>query len=207
MITNVFTLYASSPNLRDLKQIADELEKGAVMIYPTGTVYAMGCLSNHSKALDKLAHCKGIQLEKSHLSFLFKDISEVSNYVKPFDASVFRLLNQCLPGPYAFIMESISKLPKPFTKRKTIGVRISSHPILQELLPMLSAPLITTSLHDEDEILQYTSDPEDILSQWDGRVDVLLQAGYGGNEPSTVIDLTSIPPTVLRQGKGKVDFL
>lgn len=207
MITKVFTLYESSPNVRDLKQIATELEKGAVMIYPTDTVYAMGCLSNHPKALDQLAKTKGIRLEKSQLSFLFQDISEVSKYVKPFDASVFRLIKSCLPGPYAFIMESINKLPKPFAKRKTIGVRISSHPILQELLPMLSAPLLTTSLHDEDEILQYTSDPEDILSHWDGRVNVLLQAGYGGNEPSTVIDLTTTPPTVLRHGKGKVDFL
>ena len=207
MITKVFTLYESSPNVRDLKQIAAELEKGAVMIYPTDTVYAMGCLSNHPKALDQLAQTKGIRLEKSQLSFLFQDISEVSKYVKPFDASVFRLLKNCLPGPYAFIMESFNKLPKPFAKRKTIGVRISSHPILQELLPMLPAPLLTTSLHDEDEILQYTSDPEDILSNWDGRVNVLLQAGYGGNVPSTVIDLTTTPPTVIRHGKGKVDFL
>lgn len=207
MKTKVFTLYTSSPNSQDLEKIAAELAKGAVMIYPTDTVYAMGCLSNHSKALSQFARIRGIKLEKSQLSFLFKDISEVSNYVKPFNASIFRLLKQCLPGPYAFIMESVNKLPKPFNKRKTIGVRISSHPILRELLPLLPAPLLTASLHDEDEILQYSSDPEAILSQWDGRIDLLIDAGYGGNIPSTIIDLTTLPYDVLRYGKGEVDFL
>ena len=164
MKTQVFTLFSSSPNDRDLAQVATVLKKGAVMIYPTDTVYALGCLSNNAVALEKLARLKNIKLEKAPLSFLFEDISELSNYVKPFDAKVFRLLKSSLPGPYAFVMEAVNKLPKPFQKRKTIGVRISDHPVLKALLSHLDAPLLTSSLHDKDEILVYTSDPDAILS-------------------------------------------
>lgn len=207
MITKVYTLFPSSPNERDLLKVANELQKGALVIYPTDTVYAIGCLSSNIVALDKFARLKDIKLEKAALSFLFKDISELSTYVKPFDASIFRLLKNTLPGPYSFIMESNGKLPKPFHKRKTIGVRISDHPVLKSLLPMLDAPLLTSSLHDEDEILQYTSDETEILSVWDGKVDVLIQAGPGGNIPSTVVDLTNNSIEVIRQGKGVVDFI
>ena len=207
MRTQVFTLFSSSPNDRDLAQVALALKKGAVMIYPTDTVYALGCLSNNAAALDKLARLKNIKLEKAPLSFLFEDISELSNYVKPFDAKVFRLLKSALPGPYAFVMEAVNKLPKPFQKRKTIGVRISDHPILKALLPHLDAPLLTSSLHDQDEILVYTSDPDAILSAWDGKIDLLIDAGPCGNIPSSVIDLTTVPFTVIREGKGEIDFI
>ena len=207
MKTQVFTLFCSSPNDRDLAQIAAALKKGAVMIYPTDTVYALGCLSNNAVALDKLARLKDIKLERAPLSFLFKDISELSNYVKPFEAKVFRLLKNKLPGPYAFVMQAVNKLPKPFQKRKTIGVRISDHPVLKALLSHLDAPLLTSSLHDKDEILVYTSDPEEILSTWDGKVDLLIDAGPCGNVPSSVIDLTTEPFTVIREGKGEIDFI
>ncbi len=207
MITKVYTLFPSSPNERDLAKIALELKKGALMIYPTDTVYAVGCLCTNSVGLEKFMRFKNIKLEKAPLSFLFNTISELSNYVKPFDASIFRLLKSALPGPYSFIMESNGKLPKPFHKRKTIGVRISDHPVLRCLLPMLDAPLITSSLHDEDEILQYTSDENEILSAWDGKVDILIQAGPGGNVPSTVVDLSNDSIELVRQGKGSVDFI
>ena len=207
MKTQVFTIFSSSPNDRDLAQIAAALKKGAVMIYPTDTVYALGCLSNNAVALDKLARLKDIKLERAPLSFLFKDISELSNYVKPFEAKVFRLLKNTLPGPYAFVMQAVNKLPKPFQKRKTIGVRISDHPVLKALFSHLDAPLLTSSLHDKDEILVYTSDPEEILSTWDGKVDLLIDAGPCGNVPSSVIDLTTEPFTVIREGKGEIDFI
>ena len=207
MKTKVYSLFPSSPNLKDLGEIAIALKNGAILIYPTDTVYALGCLSNNSKALEKFAKLKNIKLEKAQLSFLFKDLSELSNYVKPINARAFRLLKQSLPGPFAFIMEAANKLPKPFHKRKTIGVRISNNPILKELLPLLDAPLITSSLHDPDEVLVYTSDPEELLSVWDEKVDVLIQAGAGGNIPSTVIDLTQDPFLILRKGLGNVDLL
>ncbi|MGB1448411.1 MAG: L-threonylcarbamoyladenylate synthase [Flavobacteriaceae bacterium] len=207
MTTTVYPLFPSSPNERDLAKIATALEEGALMIYPTDTVYALGCLSNNTKALEKFSRLKEIKLEKASLSFFFEDISSLSAYVKPFDATIFRLLKNTLPGPYAFIMEAVNKLPKPFQKRKTIGVRISDHPILKALLPHLNAPLLTSSLHDQNEIRVYTSDPEEILSAWDGKVDILIDAGACGNIPSTVVDLTTDPLTVIREGKGTIDFI
>ena len=207
MKTKLYTLFSTSPNDRDLAQIAVALKKGALMIYPTDTVYALGCLSDNPVALEKLARLKGIKLENAPLSFLFKDISELSNYVKPFDAKIFRLLKSTLPGPYAFLMEAVNKLPKPFQKRKTIGVRISDHPVLKALLAHLEVPLLTSSLHDKDALKIYTSNPDDILSAWDGKVDILIDAGACGNIPSSVVDLTTIPFTVIREGKGEIDFI
>lgn len=207
METEIFTIYPSSPNLKELSRIAKRLKEGALMIYPTDTVYAIGCLSTNSIALDKLARLKEIKLEKAPLSFIFKNFSDLSNYVKPFDAKVFRLLKQTLPGPYAFIMEAASKLPKPFHKRKTIGVRIVNHSVITALLSLLEAPLVTSSLHDIDKILVYTSDPDEILMQWEGSVDILINAGVCGNIPSTVIDLTQNPFKIVREGLGPVNNL
>ena len=207
MKTQLYTLFSSSPNERDLARIAVALKKGALVIYPTDTVYAIGCLSDNPVALEKLARLKDIKLEKAPLSFLFKNISELSNYVKPFDATVFRLLKSTLPGPFAFVMEAINKLPKPFQKRKTIGVRISDHPVLKALLTHLDAPLLTSSLHDKDAIKVYTSNPDEILSAWDGKVDILIDAGACGNIPSSVVDLTTNPFTIIREGKGEINFI
>lgn len=203
MTTRIFEIFPSSPNLKDLEKVAQALQDGAVIIYPTDTVYALGCLSTHKEALEKFAQLKEVKIEKAPLSFLFNDLSELSKYVKPFDARIFRLLKRCLPGPYAFIMKATNKLPKPFQKRKTIGVRISDHPVLKVLLPLLKAPLITSSLHDQDRILIYTSDPNEIISQWDEKVDLIIHSGAGGNVPSTVIDLTGEPYELVRQGKGE----
>ena len=207
METEVFTLYPSSPNLKELSSVAKRLNEGALMIYPTDTVYALGCLSTNAAALNKLGRLKEIKLEKAPLSFIFKDFSDLSNYVKPFDAKTFRLLKQTLPGPYAYIMEAAAKLPKPFHKRKTIGVRIADHPVLTALLPLLDAPLVTSSLHDKDRILVYTSDLDEILVQWEGSVDILIHAGVCGNIPSTVIDLTHDPFKIVREGLGPVNDL
>ena len=203
----VYTLYSSSPNRRDIAEVAQALESGALLIYPTDTVYAMGCLSSHAGALKKLEKAKQLSLEKAPLSFLFEDISALSGYVYLLDNRIFRLLKRTLPGPYAFLMETAQRLPRPFHKRKKIGVRITSHPILQVLLSMLSAPLVTTSLHHPDTLQIYPSDPDEILSLWDGKVDILLLAEAGGKQASTVVDLTVDPFEVVREGKGSLDLL
>lgn len=207
MNTRVYKLYPSSPNEKALDEIAVALAQGALMIYPTDTVYALGCLSDNIQALNKFERLRGIKVAKAPLSFLFGSIGDLSDYIRPFDSPVFRLLKRALPGPYAFIMAATNKLPKSFQKRKSIGVRISAHPILQALLPRLSSPLITASLHDKDAIKVYTSDPEEILAQWDGMVDIFIDAGTGGNIPSTVVDLTQTPYALIRVGKGSVDIL
>lgn len=202
-----YAIYPNSPNIKLLKKVAATLKDGGLVIYPTDTVYALGCLSNHPRALEKLAQLKNIKLDKAQLSFLFVDLSALSNYVAPMDSSAFKIVKKALPGPYAFIMNAARKLPKPFQKRKTIGVRISNHPVLKELLPLLDVPLITTSLHDQDSILDYTTNPEVIFQQWEDKVDVMIDAGLVGNIPSTVIDLTVSPYTILRVGKGKDDLI
>ncbi len=201
------SLYPSSPNVKIIKDVAKALIAGALVIYPTDTVYALGCLSSNYKALGRLAKLKKVKVEQAPFSFLFSDMSELSSYVQQFDSSTFRLLKRTLPGPYTYIMPGTRKLPKPFDKRKSIGIRISDDPILKILLPLLPEPLITTSLHDKDQIIDYTTDPEVIFEEWSDVVDVMIETGAGGNQPSTVIDLTEGEPVVVRIGKGPVDFL
>tara|TARA_B110001452_G_C15152257_1_gene401014 strand:- start:149 stop:769 length:621 start_codon:yes stop_codon:yes gene_type:complete len=201
------SLYPSSPNVKIIKDVAKALIAGALVIYPTDTVYALGCLSSNYKALDRLAKLKKVKVEQAPFSFLFSDMSELSGYVQQFDSPTFRLLKRTLPGPYTYIMPGSRKLPKPIDKRKSIGIRISDDPILKILLPLLPTPLITTSLHDKDQIIDYTTDPEVIFEEWSDDVDVMIETGAGGNQPSTVIDLTEGEPVVVRIGKGPVDFL
>lgn len=203
----LYSLYPSSPNIKVIKDVAKALIAGALVVYPTDTVYALGCLSSNYKALGRLAKLKKVKVEQAPFSFLFSDMSELSSYVQQFDSPTFRLLKRTLPGPYTYIMPGTRKLPKPFDKRKSIGIRISDDPILKILLPLLPAPLITTSLHDKDQIINYTTDPEVIFEEWSDVVDVMIEAGAGGNQPSTVIDLTDGDPVVIRIGKGPVDFL
>ena len=205
-MTKILKFYNSSPNLKKLQEAANFLEKGALIIYPTDTVYAIGCLINQPKTLNKLANLKGVKLEKAMFSFFFKNFEELSKYVKPLDNPTFKLLKRCLPGPYTFILPSL-KLPKPFHKRKSIGVRISNHPVLDALLDFCSVPLITASLHDQDKIIDYSTDPELIFDRWESYIDLMLQDGYGGNIPSTVIDLCKGSSVVLRKGKGDLDLI
>ena len=205
-MTKILKFYNSSPNLKKLQEAANFLEKGALIIYPTDTVYAIGCLINQPKTLNKLANLKGVKLEKAMFSFFFKNFEELSKYVKPLDNPTFKLLKRCLPGPYTFILPSL-KLPKPFHKRKSIGVRISNHPVLDALLDFCSVPLITASLHDQDKIIDYSTDPELIFDRWESYIDLMLQDGYGGNIPSTVIDLCKGSIVVLRKGRGDLDLI
>tara|TARA_X000000950_G_scaffold66867_3_gene82473 strand:- start:1712 stop:2323 length:612 start_codon:yes stop_codon:yes gene_type:complete len=197
----ILKFYNSSPNLRELQKTADILENGGLIIYPTDTVYAIGCLINQHNTLNKLADIKGVKLDKAPFSFFLKNFEELSKFVKPLDNPTFKLLKRCLPGPYTFILPSL-KLPKPFEKRKAIGVRISNHPVLDALLDLLSVPLITTSLHDKDKIIDYTTDPALIFERWQDKIDLMLEDGFGGNIPSTVIDLCEGEPILIRPGKG-----
>jgi len=177
-----------------------------MIIFPTDTVYALGCLSSQGDRLKDLARIKGVKLEHAPLSFIFEDIRSLSSFVRPMNSQVFKLVKRLLPGPYTLIMEAVQKLPKPFQKRRTIGVRISDHPILKALLPLLSAPIVCTSIHDPDEIVDYTTDPEILLERWDLEIELMLSDGYGSNVPSTVIDLTKNPFEVLREGAGELPF-
>lgn len=198
--------YESKPNLKFLKKAADILNRGGLIIYPTDTVYALGCLSNNINSLQRLASIKEVKLDKAPFSLFIRDFSDLSRYTKPLNNSTFKLLKRCLPGPYTFILPCL-KLQKPFEKRKSIGIRIANHPILEGLMDLLKAPLITSSLHDEDEILDYTTDPDLIYERWENNIDLMLEDGFGGNIPSTVVNLCGNELEIIRQGKGDLSIL
>ena len=202
----VFKFFNSNPNQKKINEAAELLEKGGLIIYPTDTVYALGCLINKQKTLKRLADLKGLNLDKAQFAFFVKNFDLLSNYVRPIDNPTFKLLKRGLPGPYTFILPTL-KLPKPFQKRKSIGIRISDHPILNELLGLLTVPLITTSLHDTDKIIDYTTDPAVIFERWGKNIDLMMDDGFGGNIPSTVIDLCKKEPVVIRKGKGPLNIL
>jgi tRNA threonylcarbamoyl adenosine modification protein (Sua5/YciO/YrdC/YwlC family) len=205
-MAELLKFYQSNPNLKSLKQSASILEEGGLIIYPTDTVYALGCLSNNKAGLQRLADIKEVKLDKAPFSFFVRDFNDLSHYVKPLDNTTFKLLKRCLPGPYTFILPCL-KLPKPFEKRKSIGVRMADHPILEALMGFLKVPLITTSLHDQDEILEYSTDPDLIYERWESKIDLMLEDGFGGNIPSTVVDLCGSVPEIIREGKGDLDLL
>lgn len=200
------TLHSNNPNPKFLEEAAHILNQGKLIIFPTDTVYGIGCLSNNEKGLARFEKVKGVKIEQAALSFLFQDIRELTKYVQHMNSITFKLVKKILPGPYALIMNSSPKLPKPFHKRKTIGVRISSHIVLQNLLPLLDAPIITSSLHNSDEILDYTTDPEVLFQVWEPNIALMLSDGYGQNIPSTVLDLTEEPFQIVREGLGEVPF-
>ena len=205
-MADLLKFYQSKPNHKLLKKAAHVLEQGGLIIYPTDTVYALGCLSNNIDGLQRLANIKQIKLDKAPLSFFMRNFSDLSNYVRPLDNSTFKLLKRCLPGPYTFILPCL-KLQKPFERRRSIGIRMAHHPILEALMDLVTAPLITSSLHDEDEILDYTTDPSTIYEYWENNIDLMLEDGYGGNIPSTVVDLCGTEPQLVREGKGNLNSL
>ena len=205
-MAEVLTFFNSSPNLKLLKRVAAVLNKGGLIIYPTDTVYAMGCLSNQIKALNRLAQIKEVKLEKASFSFILKDFTELTKYTRPISNSNFKILKRCLPGPYTFLLPSV-KLSKPFEKQSTIGIRISDHPILLALLDLLEAPLITTSIHDADKIIDYTTDPDEIFENWESKIDLMMDCGFGGNIPSTIVNLCEVEVKIERKGKGDMSLI
>ncbi len=196
-------IYPENPAPKHIKMVIDVLENGGVVIFPTDTVYALGCSINKPKALDKIAQLKGIKKEKANFSFLVNDLSMLSEFTKPFDNKTFRLMRKNLPGPFTFILNANSNIPKIFqSKKKTIGFRIPENNILTSIIEELGTPLVSTSIHDDDEILEYTTDPELIYEKYKDRVDLVIDGGYGDNVASTVVDCTGDEPEIIRQGKG-----
>ena len=200
-------IYEENPNSKHIKYIAEVLRKGGLIIYPSDTVYALGCDITNKKALEKIARIKGVKLEKANFSFVCNDLSHLSDYVKQIDSPTFKLLKRSLPGPYTFILPGSNNIPKAFKKRKTVGIRIPDNNIARALVSSLGNPIVSTSIRDEDDVLEYTTDPELIFEKWSYLVDVVIDGGYGDNQASTVIDLTDGHPTVIRKGKGSLDIL
>ncbi|MFD1552739.1 threonylcarbamoyl-AMP synthase [Putridiphycobacter roseus] len=201
----IFIVHPDNPDARKISLIVDILKKGGIIIYPTDTVYAIGCSLNFKRSIEKLAQLKGLKTKKTNFSVIFHDLSELTNYTKPIDRSTFKLLNKNLPGPFTFILNASNQVPKLFdTNKKTIGIRIPDNNIVLAIVEALGTPLVTTSLHDEDEIIEYTTDPYLIEEKWANKVDGIVDGGYGKNEPSTVVDLSAGYPEILRQGIGEL---
>ena len=201
-----FKIYEENPNPKEIQKVVAILKQGGLIIYPTDTVYGLGCDITNVKALEKIARIKGVKLEKANFSFVCSDLSNLSDYIKQIDTSVFKILKRALPGPYTFILPGSKNLPNPFKKRKTVGIRVPDNAIALDIVKLLGNPIISTSIHDEDEVLEYTTDPELILEKWDNLVDLVIDGGYGDNEASTVIDLSEGDPIVVREGKGSLDI-
>ncbi|MCD8519111.1 MAG: threonylcarbamoyl-AMP synthase [Flavobacterium sp.] len=206
-MSEIIKIYEDKPSEAAIKKVVEVLRNGGLVIYPTDTVYGLGCDITNSRALEKIAKIKGIKLEKANFSFVCSDLSNLSDYVKQIDTSTFKILKRALPGPYTFILPGNNDLPKEFRKKKTVGIRVPDNNIAREIVKLLGNPIVSTSIHDEDEVIEYSTDPELIFEKWQNKVDLVIDGGYGDNVASTIIDLTGYEPEVVREGKGSLDIL
>ncbi|MDD3722840.1 MAG: L-threonylcarbamoyladenylate synthase [Lutibacter sp.] len=206
-MAELIKIYNENPNEREIDKIVKVLQKGGLIIYPTDTVYGLGCDITNSKAMEKVAQLKGLKLDKANFSFICYDLSNLSDYVKQIDTPVYKILKKALPGPYTFILPSSTNLPKAFKNKKTVGIRIPNNNIIRELVKKLGNPIVSTSIYDEDDLLEYTTDPELIYEKWENSVDIVIDGGYGSNIPSTIVDLSEGEITILREGLGSVEEL
>lgn len=200
-------IYEDKPNEAAIARVVKVLQDGGLVIYPTDTVYGLGCDITNTKALERIAKIKGVKLEKANFSFICHDLSNLSDYVRQVDTATFKLLKRALPGPYTFILPGNTNLPKEFKKKTTVGIRIPDNSIALEIVRQLGNPIVSTSIHDEDDVIEYTTDPELIFEKWQNLVDMVIDGGYGDNIGSTIIDLSGDEPIVVREGKGSLDIL
>ena len=199
-------IHPKNPNPRHIKMILECLNDDGVIIFPTDTIYGIGCSINSSKAFERIAQIKGVRKEKANFSFIFHDLSMLSQFTKPISNDLYKLMKRNLPGPFTFIVEANNNIPKLFqSKKKTIGIRIPEQPIITNIVRVLGSPIMTTSILDEDEISGFLTDPEEIYDRYKDRVDLILDGGYGDNQESTIVDCTDNDIVVLRQGKGVLD--
>lgn len=201
-------IHPDNPPLNKLLTAVDIIRKGGIVIYPTDTVYAIGCDIHNQKAVEKVCRLKNIEPGKINLSFICQDLSHISAYTKALPTAVFKLMKQVLPGPYTFILTASSNVPNILnTKKKTVGIRVPDNKIVLMLVKELGNPLLSTSIKNEDEVLEYTTDPEEIYDRYKNLVDVIIDGGSGGNEASTILDCTGNEIEVIREGKGSIEEL
>ncbi|NRT10639.1 L-threonylcarbamoyladenylate synthase [Flavobacterium sp. 14A] len=200
-------IYEDKPNEAAIAKVVKVLKDGGLVIYPTDTVYGLGCDITNTKALERIAKIKGIKLEKANFSFVCHDLSNISDYVRQIDTATFKILKRALPGPYTFILPGNNNLPKEFKKKTTVGIRVPDNAIALEIVRQLGNPIVSTSIRDEDDVIEYTTDPELIFEKWQNLVDLVIDGGYGDNVGSTIIDLSGDEPLIVREGKGDIDIL
>ena len=205
MAAELLKIHPENPDPRKMQKVTEVLKAGGVVIYPTDTIYGIGCDIFNQKAVERVCQIKGVKADKTQLSFICEDISNISEYVKRISTPVYKVMKKALPGPFTFILESSSKVPKIINaKKKTVGIRVPDHNIPRMMVKNLGNPIITTSIRDEDDVLEYTTDPSLIYEKFVNLVDIVIDGGYGNNTPSTVIDCTGDTIEVVRQGAGDI---
>jgi tRNA threonylcarbamoyl adenosine modification protein (Sua5/YciO/YrdC/YwlC family) len=199
----IIKIYPENPNYKQISKIIEVLQKGGIIIYPTDSVYGMGCDIHNNKAVERIAKIKGIKPEKALFSIICHSLSQLSDYTRPISNTVFKLMKKNLPGPFTFILKANNKVPHIFqSNKRTVGIRIPNNNIVLEIVKEFGSPLLTTSVHDEDTILEYTTDPELIHENFKDIIDMVIDGGYGQNIASTIVDCTGDEPLIIRQGIG-----
>lgn len=206
-MAELIKIFEKNPNETEIEKVVEVLKKGGIIIYPTDTVYGLGCDITNTKALEKVAKIKGVKLNKANFSFICYDLSNLSDYVRQIDTPSYKILKRALPGPYTFVLPGNNNLPKAFKNKRTVGIRVPDNKIIRELVKQLGNPIVSTSIYDEDDLIEYTTDPELIYEKWGNIVDIVIDGGFGNNVPSTIVELSDGEITILREGKGSIDDL
>ena len=201
-MAKILKIYPDNPQENYINEVIKTLQDGGLIIYPSDTVYALGCDIYNVKAMEKLARLKNTTLDKAQFSIICNNLSHLSEFTRPIETSTFRLLKSKIPGPFTFILEANKNLPLAYKGKKTVGIRVPDHPIPQLIVEKLGHPIASTSIKDDDEVIEYSTDPELIAEKYDHLVDIVIGSGYGDNVASTIVDLTNGEPEILREGKG-----
>jgi tRNA threonylcarbamoyl adenosine modification protein (Sua5/YciO/YrdC/YwlC family) len=200
-------IYPENPNPKEINRVVEILRDGGVIIYPTDTVYGLGCDITKGKAIERVAQIKGLRMEKANFSFIVSDLSHLADFTKPIDNQIYKMMKRNLPGPFTFILEANNNVPKILkSKKKTVGIRIPDNGVILEIVRVLGNPILTTSVHSGDVILDYTTDPELIHEDMGHLVDVVIDGGFGNNIPSTIVDCTGSEVVIVRQGLGNLEW-
>lgn len=198
-------LHPDNPQVREIKRIAKIIRNGGLVIFPTDSVYALGCDIKNHRAYEQMCRIVGVKPNKAQFSLICKDLSNISEYSTPISTPVYKLMRSTLPGPFTYILRANNSVPKIFkANRKTIGIRVPDNNIALALVEELGNPIVSTSIHSEDEILDYITDPYEINEKFQHQVDVIIDGGFGDNHASTVIDVSTGEPEVIREGKGEL---
>ena len=201
-------IHPENPHEKKILKVVECLKDGGVIIYPTDTVYGLGCDIFKPKAVEKIARMKGVNIKKHNFSFICSDLSHLSDFTKPMDRSTYKLMKKALPGAFTFILNANNTIPKLFkNNRKTIGIRVPNHKIPRKIVELLGNPILTTSIRDDDSIVEYSTDPELIYEKYKKQVDIVIDCGYGNLVPSTIVDCSKVEIEIIRQGLGKLDRL
>ena len=204
----IVTIHPDNPDPRKIQIIVKAIQAGSVIVYPTDTVYSFGCDIKNTKGVERIARIKGKKFKAANFSIVCDDLSQLSSFCKPISSPVFKMMKRALPGAYTFILDANTNVPKVFReKKKTIGIRVPDNNIARAIVAELGGPIIASSVHDEDKIIEYTTDPELIEERLGNQVEIVVSGGFGGIEPSTVVDCTGGDIEIVREGKGSLDLL